>query len=71
MEDGGNDGPSPFSCADTHSPRSDASSTNNSRRYSSSHHAPKLINRVRITELQPPLHFELPWPPMQLHEHLT
>jgi hypothetical protein len=35
------------SLADTHSPHSDTGSTNNTRRYSSSHHAPKLINRVK------------------------
>jgi hypothetical protein len=34
--------------ADTHSPHSDdTSSTSYSRRYSSSHHAPKLINRLK------------------------
>jgi hypothetical protein len=35
------------SLADTHSPHSDTGSTNNLRRYSSSHHAPKLINRAK------------------------
>jgi hypothetical protein len=33
--------------ADQHSPHSDTSSTNYSRRYSSSHHAPKLINPAK------------------------
>jgi hypothetical protein len=47
MEDGGDEGPSLRSLADTHSPHSDTgSATSNSRRYSSSYHAPKLINRV-------------------------
>jgi hypothetical protein len=35
------------SLADTHSLRSDTISTNYSRRYSSSHHAPKLNNRLK------------------------